>query len=145
MLMQKPQKRFMTIYPKLKQPYFNIYQKGYYYNNEQFTWPPFSREHITLLNKEGVLTQKNFNYLLNWITKSSYQCTAVQNEVTILPDATVRLCQSHRIVESLGSLKEKSLSEILKENQEKIQQAKQCPLREQCWFAHHLKDSIDIT
>lgn len=134
--------KFLSLYPKMKQPYFNIYQKGYYYNNEQFTWPPLSREHISLLNKHGVLTQKNLDYLLRWITKEDYQCTSVENEITIMPDATVRLCQSHRIVESLGSLREKSLSQILEENKENIQKAKLCPLREQCWFAHHNKDNI---
>ena len=55
---------------------------------------------------------------------------------------TVRLCQSHRIVESLGSLKEKSLQEILDENHNKIQEAKNCPLREQCWFAHHAHENF---
>lgn len=134
--------KFLSLYPKMKQPYFNIYQKGYYYNNEQFTWPPLSRDHISLLNKHGILTQKNLDYLLRWITKEDYQCTSVENEITIMPDATVRLCQSHRIVESLGSLKEKSLSQILEENKENIQKAKLCPLREQCWFAHHNKDNI---
>ena len=135
-------KRFLSIYPKMKQPYFNVYQKGLYYNNEQFTWPPVGRETVKMLNNEGVLTQKNFEYLLRWITKQDYQCSAVEGEVTILPDATVRLCQSHRIVDMLGDLKEKSLSEILEGNREKIQKAKTCPLREQCWFAHHNKDSI---
>ncbi|MFW6226444.1 MAG: hypothetical protein ACOC3V_05755, partial [bacterium] len=129
-------KRFMTIYPKIKQPYFNIYQKGYFYNNEKFTWPPISKEHLTLLNQEGLLTKKNFEYLLSWITKQNYQCTSIENEITIMPDATVRLCQSHRIIESLGSLKEKSLHNILKENEENIKKAKMCPLREQCWLSH---------
>lgn len=139
----KAMKRFMTLYPKMKQPYFNIYQKGYYYNNDDFTWPPFGRNQITMLNKEGVLTQKNFDYLLGWVTKQDYKCTSIQDEVTILPDATVRLCQSHRMIEVLGSLKEKSLKDILEDSKEKIQQAKNCPLREQCWFAHHRKDSYD--
>ena len=80
-------KRFMTIYPKLKQPYYSIYQKGYYYNNKDFTWPPFGKEQLIMLNQEGVLTQKNFNYLSQWIKKSHHQCTAIQNEITILPDA----------------------------------------------------------
>lgn len=136
-------KKFLSIWPKMKQPYFNLYQKGYYYNNEQFTWPPLSKEHVSLLNKEGVLTPKNLEYLLGWIAKFDYQCTAVQNEVTILPDATVRLCQSHRIVESLGSLKEKSLQEILEENKESIQKTRTCPLREQCWLANHRKDNLN--
>jgi len=133
--------KFLSIYPKMKQPYFNIYQKGYYYNNEQFTWPPLSRDHIALLNKDGVLTQKNFDYLLRWITKENYQCSAIENEITIMPDATVRLCQSHRIIESLGSLREKTLEEVLFENKENIEKAKFCPLREQCWLGNH-KDNI---
>jgi len=134
-------KKLLTIFPKMKQPYFNIYQKGYYYNNEQFTWPAISRENLKTLNEQGVLTQKNFEYLLRWITKEDYQCTSIQNEITIMPDATVRLCQSHRIVESLGSLKEKTLQEILNENSENLKKAENCPLREQCWFGNH-KDNI---
>jgi hypothetical protein len=57
------------------------YQKGYNYNNEQFTWPPLSRDNLSLLNKEGVLTQKNFEYLLGWRISSNLVFVLASNHL----------------------------------------------------------------
>lgn len=137
-------KGLITNYQKMKQPYFSLHQSGFYYSESEFVWPPFTRSHLTELNKQGLLTKKNFNYLLGFLSKDKPRCVSPQNEITILYDGTVRLCQSHRIVESLGSLYEKSLQEILEENKENIKSAETCPLREQCWFSHHFHDNHEV-
>jgi MoaA/NifB/PqqE/SkfB family radical SAM enzyme len=37
-------------------------------------------------------------------------------------------------------VKEKSLQQILKDNEQELNELKNCPLSEQCWFSHHRKE-----
>ena len=132
---------FMKKY-KLKQPYFSMYQQGQIYNEENFKWLNITKEFISKLNHKGLLTQKTLDYLNNWTKKQLYTCTSPQNELVIMYDGSVRLCQSHRMNEVIGSLKDNTLDEVIKTSEDIRKQAEGYPLRQQCWLSYHYKDNV---
>jgi len=135
-------RKMMDAYPKMKQPYFMLYQEGTYYSQDEFTWTSISYEDVNNLNKLGLLTEKNLSYLLSWINRKDYQCTAPINDVVIMSDATVRTCQSYRMSEVLGSLDVNNLPDIISQTKEKRSSLINCEYKERCWFACNLKDSL---
>lgn len=126
----------------MKKPYFSMYQQGHIYNEQNFKWLNITKEFISKLNHKGLLTQKTLNYLNNWVKKQTYTCISPQNELVIMYDGTVRLCQSHRINEMIGDLRENTLDEIIQQSEEVRKSAEGCPLRQQCWLSYHYKDNI---
>lgn len=135
-------RKMLDTYPAMKQPYFMLYQEGTYYCQEDFTWTSISADDVSTLNKLGLLTEKNLKYLLSWIGRKDYQCTAPMENLTIMPDATVRTCQSYKMNEVIGSLDESNLGDIISQTAEKRASMANCEYKEKCWFACHLKDSL---
>ena len=135
-------KRLMAEFPKMKQPYFMLYQEGTVFQQKKFSWPGLSKTYIDLMNRSGLLTQKNLDYLLAWHNKKNYRCISPQNELIIMPDNTVRLCQSIRMHEVLGDLNNNTLDEIKDSSKDIRKKAEECQFKARCWMSMHLKDNI---
>lgn len=136
-------KKMMDMFPNMKQPYFMLYQEGTYYSQPDFTWTSITKEDLASLNRLGVLTKKNFDYLLAWINHKEYQCIAPQNDITIMNDATVRMCQSYQMNKIIGNLNDNNLQEIIASSLEERKKMINCEYKDKCWFACHLKDNIN--
>lgn len=134
--------KFVSTYSNMKAPYFSIYQKSVIFGEPNFVWTPLSKEVIDQLNASGLLTQKNLTYLRSWFNKAEYSCTSPQEEIVVMPDSTVRLCQSLRSSEVLGNLQTQQLSDILTSSQQIRKDAENCPFKYQCWLAYHHKDNL---
>lgn len=132
-------RKMMETYPTMKQPYFILYQEGEYFNQNNFIWNSFNKIHLDKLNKSGLLTQKNFNYLSDWLNKKPYVCTSIKEEAVIMPDASMRLCQSHQIKKELGSLREKNIKQIFTDSTSLFKEMEHCPFCEKCWLAYNRK------
>lgn len=135
-------KKMMEQYPNMKQPYFMLYQEGEYYNQKNFVWTNITKEQIDLINKTGLLTENNKNYLFAWLKHQDYPCISPQKNITVLPDATVRMCQSYRMKEIIGDLNNNNLSEIISSTIEKRKEMQNCEYKYTCWFACHYKENI---
>jgi MoaA/NifB/PqqE/SkfB family radical SAM enzyme len=130
----------LSSYSKMKQPYFMIYQEGQYYSQSDYTWTWFGKEHLEKINKSGLCTVKNFNYLSNWVNGNISPCTSIQSEATVMPDATLRACQSYQSNCFLGSLKEKNIPTIFKDSESIFKSLEKCSFRKKCWLAYHNKE-----
>lgn len=138
-------RKMLDSFPKMKQPYFMLYQEGTYYCQDDFAWTSVSYDDVNNLNKLGLLTEKNLKYLLVWINRKEYQCTAPSESVTIMPDATVRTCQSYKMAEVLGSLQANNLPDILNNSADTRSASINCEYKERCWFACGMKDSLNAS
>ena len=125
----------------MKKPYFSLYQQAQIFNESDFKWINVTKELISRLNHSGLLTQKNLNYLNNWSNRRPYSCISPQDELVIMFDGSVRLCQSHRINEVIGDLNNESLDVIIERSKEERRKAEECPLKLQCWLSYHAKDN----
>ena len=120
------------------QPYFDLIQKGDFFGQEKYIYPLFNENLLNKLNKTGLLTQKNFDYLSGYINKTQSTCNVGDN-ITIYPDGTLRLCHSHRCQEVLGNLKKTHIADIIDNNKEKIDEAKNCFMLQSCWISSFKK------
>lgn len=128
-------------YDNMKQPYFIINQQSEILKKDS-TFVPFGADHLDMLNRTGLLTKKNLDYIKATLDKKDYLCTSVMNEATIHYDGTIRVCQSHKFDEILGSLDEDSFDDIMNKSMERRKDLEMCPLRANCWLAYHYKDNI---
>lgn len=135
-------RKLYSQYDNMKQPYFVINQQTEVLNQDEYTFVPVGADHLDALNRTGLLTQKNLDYLKASIDKRDYICKSVQDEMTLNYDGTFRLCQSLRFHEELGSIEDKTLEEIEEESREYRKKMERCPLRTKCWLAYHYKDNI---
>lgn len=135
-------RRLMQTFPNMKQPYITLYQKAHFFKEERFHWPSYGREDIDLLNKAGLLTKKNLDFLTAWLNKEEYICVAPQNELVLDWKGVFRTCMSHRFVEALGSIKDYTLQDFIKNSEEARKSCELCFFRNQCWL-YHFKDNIN--
>lgn len=135
-------RKLYTIYDNMKQPYFVINQQAETLNQDEYTFVPLGADHLDTLNRTGLLTKKNLDFIKATIEKRDYICQSVQNEMVLNHDGTFRTCQSLRFHEELGSIEDKTLDEIIEESREYREKMERCPLRSKCWLAYHYKDNI---
>lgn len=136
-------RNMLSIYPNMKQPYIMLYQQGTYYSQSDFTWTNITKENIVNMNKLGILTEKNMSYLLAWLNHTDFQCTSPQEEIVVMNDATVRICQSYQFNNILGDLNKNNLADIISSSSEVRCSMANCEYKAQCWCAFHYKDNID--
>lgn len=129
-------------YSRMKQPYFVIYQQSEIYDQTSYAWTSLSKNKIQELNKKSLLTEKNLKFFDAWLNKRETPCMSPRNEIVIDSSGIVRLCHSLRFHETLGDLKNDSLSSILEKSSQVRNNAIECPLRKQCWMAYHYKDNV---
>ncbi|MEA3499847.1 MAG: hypothetical protein U9R41_02335, partial [Candidatus Marinimicrobia bacterium] len=65
-------RKLFSVYDNMKQPYFVINQQTEVLNQDEYTFVPFGADHLDILNKTGLLTQKNLDYLKASIDKKDY-------------------------------------------------------------------------
>ncbi len=136
-------RKMMDSFPNMKQPYFMLYQQGTYYSQENFAWTNLTSENIDMINKSGLLTEKNKNYLFGWFKQKEYNCVSPRNELVIMPDASVRLCQSIRMNEVVGNLNDMNLQQIIEHTEDVRSSTINCQHKSTCWFACNYKDNIN--
>jgi MoaA/NifB/PqqE/SkfB family radical SAM enzyme len=130
-------------YSNMKLPYFSIYQQSELHGEEKFTWMSLPEELIRQVNAKGILTQKNYDYLLAYTRHITTPCASIMNSTVVAWDSTVRLCQSHRFIEKIGDLRELPLATIMENTTTYRLECAQCPHMHYCWFAQHYKENFD--
>lgn len=134
-------RKLLSSYPNMKQPYFMLYQSGTYYSQDKQTWTYFAPHQAAKLNAAGLLTQKNLQYLTRWLKREPYFCTSIKDEAVVMPDATLRVCQSFQLSNALGWLNDKNLKQIMESSEDTFNNLRKCPFREQCWLAYNYKEN----
>lgn len=135
-------KKLMALYPKMKQPYYVLFQDGDYFKNKEFTWIPITDQAILRANALGVLTQKNLDFLKAYLERKEYSCIALKDEIIIMSDGTVRTCLSHRLNEIIADANTTSLEDIIMSTQPIREACVGCEYKLSCWLAYHYKESI---
>jgi MoaA/NifB/PqqE/SkfB family radical SAM enzyme len=135
-------RKLYSVYNNMKQPYFVINQQSEVLNQNEYTFVPFGADHLDMLNRTGLLTQKNLDYLKASIDKKDYICKSLQDEMVLNYDGTFRTCQSLRFHEELGNIEDNTIEEIIKSSEKYRESLERCPLRAKCWLAYHYKDNI---
>jgi len=136
-------KYFKEKYPRMKRPYFSIYQQGYMFAQENFIWTPINIGMINKLNKASLLTEKSLRMLAAYYDKATYKCIAPANELNITSDGKVRLCLSYRFTEIIGDLNKQSLNDIIEESKELRNKTIDCQHKKKCFLANHFKQNIN--
>ena len=134
-------RNYLELFPKMKQPYFLLYQKADIFNEQNFSWVSLGKDAIDIMNTKNILTQKTLTSLNAWYNKTTYKCISPQNEIVVWYDGTLRLCQSLRCKEVIGDLNIDDIS-IIEQNVDIRRSTEDCPYREQCWLFYHYKDNI---
>ena len=116
-------KKLMSLYPKMKQPYYVLFQEGDYFKKKDFTWVPLTEQAVLRANALGVLTQKNLDFLKAYLERKEYSCIALKDEIIVMSDGTVRLCLSHKFNEIIGDINSSTLEDIISSTQ---------PIRDAC-------------
>jgi len=132
----------MSLYPKMKQPYYVLFQEGDYFKNKEFNWIPITEQAVLRANALGILTQKNLDFLKAYLDRKEYSCVSLKDEIIIMPDGTVRTCLSHRLKEIIGDVNIQSLEDIITITQPIREACVGCEYKLSCWLAYHYKDSI---
>lgn len=135
-------KKLMSLYPKMKQPYYVLFQEGDYFKKKDFTWIPLTEQAVLRANALGLLTQKNLDFLKAYLDRKEYSCIALKNEIIIMSDGTVRLCLSHKFNEIIGNINSSTLEDIINSTQPIRNECEGCEFRLSCWLAYHYKESI---
>jgi len=136
-------KQLMLQYPKMKQPYFVMFQDGDYFSQKEFTWVPYTQAALNRANAVGLLTQKNLDFLNAFLLRKEYACTALKNEIIIMNDGTVRTCLSHKITNIIGNVNTQSLEDVIVSTQPIRDACIECEYKLSCYLAYHYKDSIN--
>ena len=136
-------RKIVNQHSKMKNPYFVIYQQSEIYNHQGYIWTPLSKEKINQLNKFGLLSQRSMKFFDAWLNKRDYSCLSPRNQLVIDYNGDVRLCQSMRFYDIIGSVKEENLQDIVNNTKSTRDKASECPMRQQCWLAYHYKDNVN--
>jgi MoaA/NifB/PqqE/SkfB family radical SAM enzyme len=137
-------RQYITKYKNMARPFFNIYQQGMFYGEANFSWTPLTKVLIDFLNQTMVLTENELKSMNAWLAKQPYECISPQNNMTVLPDGTVKLCMSHRMNETIGDLNKVSFSEVVAMSEEIRKSTASCPFRFSCWMSYHFKDNVGL-
>jgi len=132
-----------TKYPRMKRPYFSIYQQGPYFVQEQFIWTPIDVGMIDKLNKASLLTDRSLRQLVAYHDRATYKCIAPENELNITPDGKVHLCLSYKFNDIIGNLNTQTLQEIINDSKDERDGCGDCQHKEKCFLANHFKDNIN--
>ena len=135
-------KKLMSLYPKMKQPYYVLFQEGDYFKKKDFTWVPLTEQAVLRANALGVLTQKNLDFLKAYLERKEYSCIALKDEIIVMSDGTVRLCLSHKFNEIIGDINSSTLEDIISSTQPIRDACVGCEYKLSCWLAYHYKESI---
>lgn len=127
----------------MKKPYFVLYQKSKIFNEEKYHWIPFGMDHLVYFNKSGLLDKKTIQWMQSFISKETYFCSAIENELVVHADGTVRPCMSVQFPHILGSIEDNSLDDIITVSEKQRKDLKECPNRKNCWLTYHFRNNID--